>query len=462
MPDRLPPHSSESEQAVLGCILLDPNEALPAAIARIGQDAEVFYDLRHQTIYRIMVQMYDAQQPLDVVTLHEWLMFQGELEAVGGDAYLVSLSDAAPSAANLPSYLDIIMDHHRARKLVQICTQAVSAVYDHQDETNALVDKASQGIFDLAAGSVVEEELPVQQVVQKCLETIDQSVNHHGAITGIATGFTDFDKMTTGLHPGEMIVIAGRPSTGKTSLAMNIAEHVAVDLHLPVGVFSLEMTKESIVMRMICARAGVNLRNVSDGFVAERDFPRIINAAGSIGAAPLFINDTSGLSILGLRTRARRMHRQHGIRLLIVDYLQLMHADRLRGDSHEQEVAAISGGIKGLAKELGIPVIAVSQLNRQIEQERNRKPRLADLRSSGSIEQDADLAGLLYHPSPKAGEEDHNDAHSASVNLYIAKQRNGPTGDVHLTFMKELTRFVSAARVTAEDVPSDSQQQQLV
>lgn len=457
--DRLPPHSNESEQAVLGCILIDPNEALPVAIARIGQDLDVFYDARHKEIYRITVEMYDAQQPIDLVTLHEWLMFQELLESVGGDSYLSSLPETVPSAANLPAYLDTVLDHYRSRKLIQICSQAVTAVYDHEDETNNLVDKASQSIFELAAGSVAEEETPIQQLVHGALNTIEEVNQSQGIITGIETGFVDFDRMTTGLQAGEMYVVAARPSMGKTSFAMNVAEHVSVNLHLPVGVFSLEMTKESLVMRMLCSLARVNLRNVRDGFLAERDFPKITGAAGKLVHAPIFINDTSGLSILGLRTRARRMHRQHGIRLLIVDYLQLMHAERGRRDSREQEVAAISAGIKGLAKELRIPVIAVSQLNRGIEQqEHRRKPRLSDLRESGAIEQDADLVALLYHPQ----EEDNNTDYSASVNLYIAKQRNGPTGDVPLVFLKMFTRFESAAKVSAEDVPGESQQQQLV
>jgi replicative DNA helicase len=252
-----------------------------------------------------------------------------------------------------------------------------------------------------------------------------------------------------------MIVIAARPSMGKTSLAMNIAEHVAVDLKLPVGVFSLEMTSESLVLRMLCSRSRVNLRNVREGFLAERDFPKLTGAAGTLASAPLFIDDSGGLSILQLRAKARRMSQQYGIKLFVIDYLQLLHSTSRRAENRQQEIADISNGIKALAKELNVPVIVLSQLNRELEREKNRKPRMSDLRESGAIEQDADLVGLLYKPNADdeeaaaATEED-----AVPVNLLIAKQRNGPTGDVHLTFLKPFTRFESAAKVGDEDMPN--------
>ena len=271
-------------------------------------------------------------------------------------------------------------------------------------------------------------------------------------LTGLSTGFTDFDKMTTGLHGGEMIVIAARPSMGKTSLAMNIAESVAVDQKLAVGVFSLEMTAEALVLRMLCSRSRVNLRNVRDGFLAERDFPKLTGVAGKLAAAPLFIDDSAALSILQLRAKARRMAKQHGIKLFVIDYLQLLHSTARRADNRQQEIADISNGVKALAKELNVPVIVLSQLNRELEKDRSRKPRLSDLRESGAIEQDADLVALLYKPS---GDEDEEAAEQDGVplKLYIAKQRNGPTGDVDLVFLKPYTRFEGAAKVSADDVP---------
>jgi replicative DNA helicase len=253
-----------------------------------------------------------------------------------------------------------------------------------------------------------------------------------------------------------MVVIAARPSVGKTSLAMNIAEHVAIDERIPVGVFSLEMTAESLVLRMLCSRSRVNLRNVRDGFLAERDFPKLTGAAGKLANAPLFIDDSAGLSILQLRAKARRMQQQYGIKLFVVDYLQLLHSTSRRAENRQQEIADISGGIKSLAKELSVPVIVLSQLNRELERDKNRKPRLSDLRESGSIEQDADVVGLLYRPN--SDDEDGGgpaaEDEAIAVNLLIAKQRNGPTGDVNLTFLKPYTRFESAAKVSDEDVPN--------
>jgi replicative DNA helicase len=296
----------------------------------------------------------------------------------------------------------------------------------------------------------------IKELVRKAINQIEDFHQRQGMLTGVGTGFADLDKMTSGLHGGEMVVIAARPSMGKTSLAMNIAESVAIDQKLPVGVFSLEMTSESLVLRMLCSRSRVNLRNVREGFLAERDFPKLTGAAGKLANAPLFIDDSSGLSILQLRAKARRMHQQYDIKLFVVDYLQLLHSTARRAENRQQEIADISNGLKSLAKELNVPIIVLSQLNRELEREKNRKPRLSDLRESGAIEQDADVVGLLYKPS--SGDEDESGNPAAEedavpVNLLIAKQRNGPTGDVNLTFLKSYTRFESAAKVSEEDVP---------
>jgi len=274
-------------------------------------------------------------------------------------------------------------------------------------------------------------------------------------LTGIGTGFADLDKMTSGLHEGEMIVIAARPSMGKTSLAMNIADTVAVDQRLPVGVFSLEMTAEALVLRMLCSRSRVNLRHITSGFLANQDFPKLTGAAGKLANAPLFIDDSAGLSILQLRAKARRMAQQYGIKLFVIDYLQLLHSTARRAENRQQEIADISNGIKALAKELKVPVIVLSQLNRELEKDKNRKPRLSDLRESGAIEQDADLVALLYKPS--GGDDDDGggpEQDAEPVNLLIAKQRNGPTGDVNLTFLKSYTRFESAAKISGDDLPT--------
>src|SRR6266404_5814632 len=454
--DRLPPHSPEAEQGVLGCVLLSPNECMGQCIEKLKVGAEVFYDLRHQTIFTALAEMYDSREAIDVITLQQRLKNKQLLEEVGGIAYLASLPDAVPSSANLSYYLDIVQEKYLLRKMIHTCTDVVSRVYEFEGEVDALMDEVERDILRISESRVQSQTTTIKVLVKKAINTVEDFHQRQGALTGIGTGFTDLDKMTSGFHPGEMIVIAARPSVGKTSLAMNIAEHVSIDQRLPVGVFSLEMTSESLVLRMLCSRSRVNLRNVRDGFLAERDFPKLTGAAGKLANAPLFIDDSSSLSILQLRAKARRMYQQYGVKLFIVDYLQLLHSTARRAENRQQEIADISSGIKALAKELSVPVVVLSQLNRELEREKNRKPRLSDLRESGAIEQDADVVGLLYKPSSDddesgnpTGEED-----AVPINLLIAKQRNGPTGDVNLTFLKSYTRFESAAKVSDEDVPN--------
>src|SRR6266404_665042 len=454
--DRLPPNSPQAEQGVLGCILLSPNDCMGECLTKLKGGSEVFYDLRHQTIFDMIAEMYDKREAVDIITLQQRLKDKQLLEQVGGFAYLAELPDTVPSAANLSYYLDIVVEKFLLRKMIRVCTDVVSRVYDFEGEVDALMDEVERDVLRISESRVQGQTSTIKELVNKAINTIEDFHEKQGMLTGIGTGFVDLDKMTTGLHGGEMIVIAARPSVGKTSLAMNIAEHVAIDLQLPVGVFSLEMTGDSLVLRMLCSRSRVNLRNVRDGFLVERDFPKLTGAAGKLANAPLFIDDSSGLSILQLRAKARRMHQQYGVKLFVIDYLQLLHSTARRAENRQQEIADISNGVKSLAKELSVPVIVLSQLNREMEREKNRKPRLSDLRESGAIEQDADVVGLLYKPS---SDEDENGApqpeeDAVPVNLLIAKQRNGPTGDVNLTFLKSYTRFESAAKVSDEDVPN--------
>src|SRR5437667_2594474 len=439
--DRLPPHSIEAEQGVLGCALLSPNECMGECIEKLKSASEVFYDLRHRTIYEVMVEMYDKKEAIDPITLQQRLKDRQQLDAVGGLPYLSSLPDAVPSAANLSYYLGIVREKFILRKMIQTCTEVVGRVYEHEGEVDALLDEVERDILHISESRVESSTNTIKELVHSAITTIENFHQRQGMLTGVGTGLLDLDKMTSGFHEGEMIVIAARPSMGKTSLAMNIAEHVAIDLKLPVGVFSLEMTAESLVLRMLCSRSRVNLRNIRDGFLAERDFPKLTGSAGKLANAPLFIDDTSGLSILQLRAKARRMAQQYGIKVFVIDYLQLLHSTARRAENRQQEIADISSGVKALAKELKVPIIVLSQLNRELEKDRNRKPRLPDLRESGSIEQDADLVCLLYKPSAEddeAGGAEEPDG--VPVNLLIAKQRNGPTGDVTLTFLKPYTR----------------------
>ncbi len=456
--DRLPPHAPEAEQGVLGCILLSPNDCLGQCIEKLKAGPEVFYDLRHQTIYTALVEMYDQREPIDVITVQQRLKDRQLLEQIGGIPYLNALQDAVPSAANVTYYAEIVQEKYLLRKLIHACSDVVGKVYEFEGEVDVLMDEVERDILQISESRVQGGAVAAKQLVNKAIGTIENYFSRQGSLGGLSTGFADLDKMTDGLHGGEMIIVAARPSMGKTSLAMNIAEHVAMNEKVPVGVFSLEMTAESLVLRTLCSNARVNLRNIREGFMSESDFPKLTTSAGRLSNAPLFIDDTPGLSILQMRARARRMWQQHGIKLFVVDYLQLLHSTSRRAqENRQQEISEISSGIKALAKELNVPVIVLSQLNRELEKDKSRKPRLSDLRESGAIEQDADLVGLLYKPSAGDDEdapspEEHD---GVPVNLLIAKQRNGPTGDVNLTFLKSYTRFESAAKVSDEDVPRE-------
>ncbi len=456
--DRLPPHSPEAEQGVLGCVLLSPNECMGECIEKFKEGAEVFYDLRHQTIYGALAEMYDARAAIDVITLQQRLKDKQLLDEVGGIPYLSSLPDAVPSAANLSYYLEIVHEKYFLRRMIHTCTEVVGRVYEYEGDVEALMDEVERDVLRISESRVQSQSNTIKDLVKSAINTIEDFHQRQGMLTGVGTGFTDLDRMTSGLHGGEMIVIAARPSMGKTSLAMNIAEHVAIDQKLPVGVFSLEMTAESLVLRMLCSRSRVNLRNVREGFLADRDFPKLTGAAGKLANAPLFIDDSAGLSILQLRAKARRMAQQHGVKLFVVDYLQLLHSTSRRAENRQQEIADISGGLKALAKEINVPVIVLSQLNREPEKrERGAEPRLSDLRESGAIEQDADVVGLLYKPGKGGGDDDEGggeEQEAVPVNLLIAKQRNGPTGEVALTFLKSYTRFENAAKVSDDDVPN--------
>lgn len=439
--DRLPPHSPEAEQGVLGCILLSPNDCLSQCVDLLPAGPEAFYDLRHQTIYRVLLDMYDRQQAIDLITLQQALKDLGRLEGVGGVAYLGTLPDAVPSSANLSYYAAIVQEKYLLRKVVQTCTDIVGRVYDCEGEVNALLDDVERDIMAIRGAAVSAPALEPKALVGEAMKDIEKAWQAAGRLTGLSTGLIDLDRLTGGLHPGEMTVIAAYPSCGKTSLALNIAERILLEDHMAVGINSLEMTAVSLVTRCICSHARVNLRNIGQGFIAERDFDRITGAAGAISSAAIRIDDTAGLSIYRLRAKARRLVQQHNIKLWVVDYLQLLNASggARRVESRQQEVADISAGIKGLAKELNIPVLALSQLNDD-----------GKLRESRAIGQDADNLWLLV---PATGATETGPECALPVKLNVAKQRNGPTGIIDLVFLKAYTRFVSAAKIDPGDQP---------
>jgi replicative DNA helicase len=402
--------------------------------------------------------MYSDNEAIDLITLQQRLKDKGLLEQVGGVAYLLQLQDAAPSAANLSYYLDVVKDKYVLRSMVTVCTDVVGRIYDFEGQVDQLMDEVERDVLQVAESRVSTAIPPISEIVLRVIDKIEMYFNRKGEITGLKTGFSDFDKLTDGLQPSTMVVIAARPSMGKTSLALNIVENVAVENNIPVGVFSMEMSSDDLIMRMACSQSRVSLSAIRGGFIRDDDLVKLTGAAGRIRKAPIYIDDTGGLSILQLRARARRMHQRYGIKLIVIDYLQLMSSTARRGrENRQQEVSDISAGIKALAKELRIPIIVLSQLNREIEKDKGRKPRLSDLRESGSIEQDSDLVGLLYKPddSDNKDEELPEEGDGCRVNIRIAKQRCGPTGDVQLTFLKPYTRFESAAKVSEEDIPAD-------
>jgi replicative DNA helicase len=446
---RAPPHSVEAEQGVLGSMLISPRETIAECVERINE--EYFYIPAHQTIYTILVDLWNAGQAIDLITFTQVLRDRNLLDNVGGASFVTSLFTFVPTAANVNYYLEIVRDKYILRRIIATSTESVRRAFEEQDEVNNLLDEVEQQIFSVGEDRFKGQMLSMKDQVMEAIESIEKLYERKGGITGISTGFIEFDRMTSGLHPAEMIVIAARPSMGKTALAMNIAEHVAINEKLPVGVFSLEMSSQQLVQRLLCSRARVNLQKVRDGFLAERDFPSLTAAASKLAEAKIFIDDTASLSILELRAKARRLKAQQDVQLIIIDYLQLLRSTSRRAqDNRQLEISEISAGLKGLAKELKIPLIVVAQLNRQPEARTGGKPRLSDLRESGSIEQDADLVGLLVRPEIYEEDEEARAEKAGEAELIIAKQRNGPVGEIPLTFLKEFTRFEDRARNVRE------------
>ncbi|MEY2511666.1 MAG: replicative helicase [Verrucomicrobiota bacterium] len=443
------PHSIEAEQGVLGSMLISPREIIAECVEKINEN--YFYVPAHQTIYLVLVELWNGGQGIDLITFTQVLRDRNLLETVGGASAVTSLFTFVPTAANVAYYLEIVRDKYILRQIIAACTESVRRSFEEQDEVHNLLDEVEQKIFSVGEDRFKGQVLTMKDQVMEAIEAIEQLYERRGGITGIATGFAELDRMTNGLHEGEMIVIAARPSMGKTALAMNIAEHVAINEKLPVAVFSLEMSSQQLVQRLLCSRARVNLQKVRDGFLAERDFPSLTAAASKLAEAQIFIDDTASLSILELRAKARRLKAQKDIKLIVVDYLQLLRSTTRRAqDNRQLEISEISSGLKGLAKELKVPVLVLAQLNRQPEARTGGKPRLSDLRESGSIEQDADLVGLLVRPEIYEEDEDARAEKAGEAELIIAKQRNGPVGEIALTFLKEFTRFEDRARNVSE------------
>jgi replicative DNA helicase len=432
---RLPPQNLEAEMSVLGGILLE-NEALNRVL-EVLTPAD-FYRESHRKIFSAMVHLYESGEPADLITLSEVLKKKGELEEVGDIDFLNSLVNSVPTAANISYYAKIIKEKSIIRKLINRATEIVGEGYTHLGDVDDFIDRAERSIFEISEDRVRPSFYPMREIIKASFKTIEQLYEKRQLITGVATGFTRLDEMTSGLQPSDLIIIAGRPSMGKTAFALNVAQHAAAQGGIAAAIFSLEMSKEQLALRMLCSEAKVDAHRLRGGFLSESDWPRLTRAAGALSDAPIFIDDTAGLTVLEMRAKSRRLKAEHNLGLVVVDYLQLMRG-RANADSREQEISDISRSLKGLAKELNVPVIALSQLNRRVEERGDKRPMLSDLRESGAIEQDADVIIFLYRDEVYNKSEDNPNKGKAEI--IVGKQRNGPTDKFDLTFLDKYTCF---------------------
>ncbi len=454
LPDvhRALPQSLDAEKGLLGSVLLS-STVLDDSITQIG--AGHFHLPAHQKIFEILVEMRNAGKPIDLISVTQILEDRRLLDEVGGASVVTDLLTFVPTAANADYYREIIREKYLLRRVISVCTEYAARSYEEQGDVKMLLDEVEANVLKIGEERVNTAMPTMKDMVNKAITSIEELVKNKGGITGLSTGFRALDNLTSGLHEGEMFVIAARPSMGKTALAMNIAEHVALDAGKPVAVFSLEMSSQQLVQRLLCSRARVNSSKLRDGFIGKQELGNIGSAARVLSTAKMFVDDSPGLSILELRAKARRLHKREGIQLVVIDYLQLLRSTSRRAQDNRQiEIAEISAGVKALAKELSIPVIVLAQLNRNPEQrsgDSKGRPRLSDLRESGSIEQDADVVGLLVREKYYAEDEESRKEAEGKATLIIAKQRNGPTDDVPLTFLEEYTRFEDRAEERREE-----------
>jgi replicative DNA helicase len=431
--ERALPHSLEAERTVLGAILIE-NEAFHNASEILTE--RDFYRDAHRRIFQRMASLSERGDAIDLVTLREELARSGDLEPVGGVAYLTSLLEGVPRATNVPYYSRIVKDKAVLRNLIAAANRISQSCFGEVEETQAVLDEAEKTIFEIAEGAIRSGFQPVSEIVKKTFKQIDELSEKRELVTGVATGFVEFDEITSGLQRSDLIIVAARPAMGKTSFCMNIAQHVGLRTGGSVGVFSLEMSKEQLVLRMLCGEARVDMHKLRSGFLSEKDWGKLVQTVADLSRAKVFIDDTPGITVMEMRAKARRLKLEAGLDLLIVDYLQLMQG-RGRFENRTQEIGSISRALKGLAKELDIPIVALSQLSRAPETRGGHKPQLSDLRESGALEQDADLVIFIYR------EEEYNPTpdNRGIAELIIGKQRNGPTGTIKMAFLKEYTRF---------------------
>lgn len=431
---KVPPNDQTAEKSVLGAILIDPS-AINLVLEFLRP--ENFYLPEHQLIYSAMMALSEQQQPIDLVTIQNQLKKDGALKKVGGPTYLSDLINTVPTSAYIEHYAHIVQDQYTKRRLIDLSSRMVEHAFDDKGDVKRLLDQAEGDIFSLAQEHHHQDFVELREVLAESFERLEELVKTGGHVRGLATGYKDLDNKLAGLQNSNLIVLAARPGIGKTTLALNMALSIATKEKSPVGFFSLEMSKEELVDRLLVGQADIDAWRLKTGKLSDDDYKRLTEAMGELSEAPIYIDDTPGISILEMRTKARRLKVEKNLKLLVVDYLQLADAGR-RFDSRVQEVSFISQGLKNLARELKIPVIAISQLSRAVEQRGSKKPQLADLRESGAIEQDADVVMFLYHEDDS---EDLIDQSKRLIKLSIAKHRNGPTGEIDLMFRGDRVKF---------------------
>lgn len=426
--ERIPPQNTEAEDSVIGSMLIEKEAVLTALEILTPED---FYKEQNRIIFRRMAEMAEVPEAVDVVTLSDKLRSTGELEKIGGMAELARLANFVPTAANVEYYARIVAEKAIARRLIAAATEIAAAAYRGTEEVDELLDRSEELIFQVARRRSRESYVPLKDVLVETLEKLEYMASHGGDTVGIASGLGDLDRLTSGFQPSDLIILAARPSVGKTSLGLNVARNVALKVGLPVLVFSLEMSKEQVAQRLLCSEAALSSQKLRNGFLNEEEWRRLSSALGRLGEAKIFIDDTPSISVMEVRTKCRRLQAEHGLGMVIVDYLQLMRPSK-KAENRQQEISEISRSLKGLARELNVPVIALSQLSRAVEQRQKQIPQLSDLRESGAIEQDADIVMFLY--------SDPEDPEN-TIQLIVAKQRNGPTGTIRLFFSREICRF---------------------
>lgn len=441
---RLPPQNLEAEVSVLGGILLE-NEAINQVleVIQVGD----FYREAHRKIFSAMLQLYERNEPVDLITLSEVLKKNGDFESVGGLEYLNNLVNSVATAANISYYAQIIKEKSLLRKLIQRATAIINEGYEIAGDINDFLDRAERLIFEISEDRVRPSFFSLKDILKSSFKTIEKLYEKRQLITGVPTGFTKLDELTSGLQPSDLIIVAGRPSMGKTAFALNISQYAAIEAGVTTAIFSLEMAKEQLALRMLCSKAKVDAHRLRGGFLSESDWPKLTRAAGLLSEAPIFIDDTPAISVLEMRAKARRLKAEHNLGLIVVDYLQLMRG-RSDSETREQEISDISRSLKALAKELNIPVLALSQLNRRVEDRGDKRPQLADLRESGAIEQDADVIIFLYRDEVYNRSEDNPNKGKAEI--IIGKQRNGPTDKFELAFIDKYTCFENLSPLKEE------------